>query len=160
MGTSSCDDRVEAREGKGKAQLRQPAASRPRRDYSGPPSPSAQKLKSRRAGCLRRPIIGASREKHPPPSPREGKPGFSALTRCHAITPSKRKPAGLPLATSLAPLPERAARNRAKAACFGRNTARGREKPRPLSCFMSAYYRASARFHTSTRYRSSSRYHA
>lgn len=160
MGTSSCGDRVEAREGKGKAQLRRPVASRPRRDYSGPPPPSVQKLKSRWTGCLRCPIIGASREKHPPPSPREGKPGSSALTRCRAITPSKRKPTGLPLATSLAPLPERAARNRAKAACFGRNTARGRELSRPLSRFMSAYYRASARFHASTRYSSSPRCHA
>ena len=89
MGTSSCGGRVEAREGKGKAQLRWPAASRPRRDYSGPPPPSAQKLKSRWTGCLRCPIIGASREKHPPPSPREGKADFSALTRCRAITPKK-----------------------------------------------------------------------
>ena len=96
MGTSSCGGRVEAREGKGKAQLRRPAASRPRRDYSGPPPPSAQKLKSRRAGCLRCPIIGASREKHPPPFPREGKAGFSALTRFRAITPNKRKPTGAP----------------------------------------------------------------
>lgn len=94
MGTSSCGGRVEAREGKGKAQLRRPAASRPRRDYSGPPPPSAQKLKSRRAGRLRCPIIGASREKHPPPSPREGKAGFSALTRFRAITPNKWKPTG------------------------------------------------------------------
>ena len=89
MGTSSCGGRVEAREGKGKAQLRRPVASRPRRDYSGPPPPSAQKLKFRWVGCLRRPIIGASREKHPPPSPREGKADFSALTRCRAITPKK-----------------------------------------------------------------------
>ncbi len=87
MGTSSCGGRVEAREGKGKAQLRRPVASRPRRDYSGPPPPSAQKLKFRWVGCLRRPIIGASREKHPPPSPREGQADFSALTRCRAITP-------------------------------------------------------------------------
>lgn len=87
MGTSSCGGRVEAREGKGKAQLRRPVASRPRRDYSGPPPSSAQKLKSRWAGCLRCPIIGAPREKHPPPSPREGKADFSALIRCRAITP-------------------------------------------------------------------------
>lgn len=159
MGTSSCGGRVEAREGKGKAQLRRPAASRPRRDYSGPPPLSAQKLKSRWTGCLRCPIIGASREKHPPPSPREGKAGFSALTRLRAITP-KRESTGLPPADSLAPLPERAARNRAKAACFGRDTARGRELPRPLSRFMSACYRASARFHASTRYSPSSRCHA
>lgn len=89
MGTSSCGGRVEAREGKGKAQLRRPVTSRPRSDYSGPPPPSAQKLKSRWTGCLRCPIIGASREKHPPPSPREGKADFSALTRCRAITPKK-----------------------------------------------------------------------
>lgn len=87
MGTSSCGGRVEAREGKGKAQLRRPVASRPRRDYSGPPPSSAQKLKSRWAGCLRCPIIGAPREKHPPPSPRKGKADFSALIRCRAITP-------------------------------------------------------------------------
>lgn len=89
MGTSSCGGRIEAREGKGKAQLRRPVASRPRRDYSGPPPPSAQKLKSRWAGCLRCPIIGAPRKKHPPPSPREGKADFSALIRCRAITPKK-----------------------------------------------------------------------
>ena len=87
MGTSSCGGRVEAREGKGKAQLRRPAASRPRRNYSGPPPPSARKLKSRWAGCRRCPIIGASREKHPPPSPREGKAdffGFDSIARNHA----------------------------------------------------------------------------
>lgn len=94
MGTSSCGGPVKTREGKGKAQLRRPAASRPRRDYSGPPSPSAQKLKSRWARCLRCPIIGASREKHPPPSLREGKADFSALTRFRAITPNKWKPTG------------------------------------------------------------------
>ena len=130
LGTSSCGGRVEAREGKGKAQLRRPAASRPRRDYSGPPSPSAQKLKSRRAGRLRCPIIGASREKHPPPSPREGKPGFSALTRFRAITPNKWKPTGAStceFARDSPLLPERTAQNRAGPACFGRNTARGRE---------------------------------
>ena len=94
MGTSACGGPVKTREGKGKAQLRRPAASRPRRDYSGPPPPSAQKLKSRRAGCLRCPIIGASREKHRSSSPREGKAGFSALTRFRAITPNKWKPTG------------------------------------------------------------------
>ena len=105
MGTSSCSGRVEAREGKGKAQLRRPAASRPRRDYSGPPPPSAQKLKSRRAGCLRCPIIGASREKHPPPSPREGQADFSALTRCRAITPKNGNQLGSHLRIRSRPYP-------------------------------------------------------
>ena len=105
MGTSSCGGRVEAREGKGKAQLRRPVASRPRRDYSGPPPPSAQKLKSRWAGCLRCPIIGASREKHPPPSPREGKADFSALTRCRAITPKNGNQLGSHLRIRSLPYP-------------------------------------------------------
>lgn len=82
--------------------------------------------------------------------------GFDSMPRNHA---EKWESTGLPPADSLAPLPERAARNRAKAACFGRDTARGRESPRPLSRFMSACYRASARFHASTRYSSSSRFH-
>ena len=160
MGTSSCGGRVEAREGKGKAQLRRPVTSRPRSDYSGPPPPSAQKLKSRWTGCLRCPIIGASREKHPPPSPREGKAdffGFDSMPRNHA---EKWESTGLPPADSLAPLPERAARNRAKAACFGRDTARDRESPRPLSCFLPACYRALSRCHASARYRASSRFRA
>ena len=160
MGTSSCGGRVEAREGKGKAQLRRPAASRPRRDYSGPPPSSAQKLKSRWAGCLRCPIIGASREKHPPPSPREGKADFSALTRCRAITPKKGINWAPTCGFARPPLPERAARNRAEAACFDRDTARGRESPRPLSCFLPACYRASSRCHASARYRASSRFRA
>ena len=105
MGTSSCGGRVEAREGKGKAQLRRPAASRPRRDYSGPPPPSAQKLKSRWVGCLRCPIIGASREKHPPPSPREGKADFSALIRCRAITPKNGNQLGSHLRIRSLPYP-------------------------------------------------------
>lgn len=105
MGTSSCDGRVEAREGKGKARLRRPAASRPRRDYSGPPPPSAQKLKSRWAGCLRCPIIGVSREKHPPPSPRKGKADFSALIRCRAITPKKGNQLGSHLRIRSLPYP-------------------------------------------------------
>ena len=83
--------------------------------------------------------------------------GFDSMPRNHA---EKWESNGLPPADSLAPLPERATRNRAEAACFGRNTARGRELPRPLSCFMSACYRASARFHASTRYSSSSRFRA
>lgn len=83
--------------------------------------------------------------------------GFDSIPRNHA---EKWRSTGLPPADSLASLPERAARNRAEAACFDRNTARGRELPRPLSCFMSACYRASARFHASTRYSSSSRCHA
>lgn len=81
--------------------------------------------------------------------------GFDSMPRNHA---EKWESTGLPPADSLAPLPERAARNRAEAACFGRNTARDRESPRPLSRFMSACYRASARFHASTRYSSSSRF--
>lgn len=105
MGTSSCGGRVEAREGKGKAQLRRPAASRPRRNYSGPPPPSAQKLKSRWAGCLRCAIIGASREKHPPPSPREGQADFSALTRCRAITPKNGNQLGSHLRIRSRPYP-------------------------------------------------------
>lgn len=105
MGTSSCGGRVEAREGKGKAQLRRPVASRPRRDYSGPPPSSAQKLKSRWTGCLRCPIIGASREKHPTPSPREDKPGFSALTRCRAITPKNGDQLGFHLRIRSLPYP-------------------------------------------------------
>ena len=80
-------------------------ASRPRRDYSGPPPSSAQKLKSRWAGCLRCPIIGASREKHPPPSPREGKADFSALTRCRAITPKNGNQLGSHLRIRSLPYP-------------------------------------------------------
>lgn len=159
LGTSSCGGRVEAREGKGKAQLRRPVASRPRRDYSGPPPSSAQKLKSRWAGCLRCPIIGAPREKHPPPSPRKGKADFSALIRCRAITPKK----GINWAPTCGfarsptreggPKPSRSGMLRSQ---YGK----GPGIARPLSRFMSAYYRASARFHASTRYSSSSRCHA
>lgn len=83
--------------------------------------------------------------------------GFDSITRNHA---EKWESTGLPPADSLAPLPERAARNRAKAACFGRDTARGRESPRPLSCFLPACYRASSRCHASARYRASSRFRA
>lgn len=83
--------------------------------------------------------------------------GFDSMPCNHA---EKWESTGLPPVDSLAFLPERAARNRAKAAYFGRDTARGRESPRPLSHFMSACYRASARFHASTRYSSSSRCHA
>ena len=54
--------------------------------------------------------------------------GFDSMPRNHA---EKRESTGLPPADSLAPLPERAARNRAEAACFGRDTARGRELPGP-----------------------------
>lgn len=159
MGTSSCGGRVEAREGKGKAQLRRPVASRPRRDYSGPPPPSAQKLKSRWAGCLRCPIIGASREKHPPPSPREGKAGFSALIRCRAITPKK----GINWASTcgFARFPTREGGSKPSRSCMLRSQyGKGPGiAPAPI-VFYVACYRASARFHASTRYSSSSRLHA
>ena len=159
MDTSSCGGRVEAREGKGKAQLRRPVASRPRRDYSGPPPSSAQKLKSRWVGCLRCPIIGASREKHPPPSPREGKADFSALTRCRAITPKNGNQLGSHLLIRSLPYPRRRPETEPKlhASVAIRQ---GAGNCPALSRFMSAYYRASARFHASTRYSSSSRLHA
>ena len=159
MGTSSCGGRVEAREGKGKAQLRRPVASRPRRDYSGPPPPSAQKLKFRWAGCLRRPIIGASREKHPPPSPREGKTGFSALTRLRAITPKKGINWVHTCGFTRAPTREGGPKP-SQSGMLRPRYGKGPGIARPLSCFLPVCYRASARFHASTRYSSSSRFRA
>lgn len=159
MGTSSCGGRVEAREGKGEAQLRRPAASRPRRDYSGPPPPSAQKLKSRWAGCLRCPIIGAPREKHPPPSPRKGKADFSALIRCRAITPNNRDQ--LAPTCGFARFPTREGGPKPSRSCMLRSQyGKGPGIARPLSCFLPACYRASSRLHASARYRASSRFRA